>query len=122
MKLLVDMNLSPRWIALLRDAGCEAIHWSTVGRGNEPDVEIMTYAAEQGYIVLTHDMDFGAILAATHGEKPSVVQLRMEDVTPQVAGSRVLAALRHMEKELESGALLTVDRRQVRVRVLPLAF
>jgi len=120
MKLLVDMNLSPRWIALLRDAGWQAVHWSTVGRGNEPDVEIMAYAAEQGCVVLTHDMDFGAILAATHGEKPSVIQLRMEDVTPQMAGSRVLAALRHMEQELESGALLTVDRRQVRVRMLPL--
>ena len=57
-----------------------------VGRGNEPDVEIMAYAAEQGCVVLTHDMDFGAILAATHGEKPSVIQLRMEDVTPQAAG------------------------------------
>jgi predicted nuclease of predicted toxin-antitoxin system len=122
MKLLVDMNLSPRWIALLRDAGWQAVHWSTVGRGNEPDVEIMAYAAEQGCVVLTHDMDFGAILAATHGEKPSVIQLRMEDVTPQMAGSRVLAALRHMEQELESGALLTVDRRQVRVRMLPLTF
>ncbi len=77
---------------------------------------------EQGCVVLTHDMDFGAILAATHGEKPSVIQLRMEDVTPQMAGSRVLAALRHMEQELESGALLTVDRRQVRVRMLPLTF
>ncbi len=122
MKLLVDMNLSPRWIALLRDAGWQAVHWSTVGRGNEPDVEIMAYAAEQGCVVLTHDMDFGAILAATHGEKPRVIQLRMEDVTPQMAGSRVLAALRHMEQELESGALLTVDRRQVRVRMLPLTF
>ena len=114
--------MSPRWIALLRDAGWQAVHWSTVGRGNEPDVEIMAYAAEQGCVVLTHDMDFGAILAATHGEKPSVIQLRMEDVTPQMAGSRVLAALRHMEQELESGALLTVDRRQVRVRMLPLTF
>jgi predicted nuclease of predicted toxin-antitoxin system len=122
MKLLVDMNLSPHWIALLRDAGWQAEHWSTVGRGNEPDVEIMAYGAEQGCVVLTHDMDFGAILAATHGEKPSVIQLRMEDVTPQMAGSRVLAALRHMEQELESGALLTVDRRQVRVRMLPLTF
>jgi predicted nuclease of predicted toxin-antitoxin system len=120
MKLLVDMNLSPRWIALLRDAGWQATHWSKVGRGNEPDVEIMAYAAENDYVVLTHDMDFGAILAATHGEKPSVIQLRMEDVTPQAAGPRVLAALRHMEQELESGALLTIDRRQVRVRMLPL--
>jgi len=28
MKLLVDMNLSPRWIGLLVDAGIEAAHWN----------------------------------------------------------------------------------------------
>jgi predicted nuclease of predicted toxin-antitoxin system len=46
MKLLVDMNLSPRWIAFLRDAGWEATHWSTVGKADATDSEIMAYAAE----------------------------------------------------------------------------
>ena len=35
----------------------------------------MAYAAKQDYVVLTHDLDLSAILAATHGEKPSVVQV-----------------------------------------------
>lgn len=73
MKLLVDMNLSPRWIGLLEGAGIEAVHWSSVGARNAPDAQIMAYASASGSIVLTHDLDFGAILAATHGEKPSVV-------------------------------------------------
>jgi hypothetical protein len=30
-----------------------------------PDVEIMAYAAKYDYVVLTHDLDFSAILAAT---------------------------------------------------------
>jgi predicted nuclease of predicted toxin-antitoxin system len=65
MKLLIDMNLSPRWVASLNQAGWEAVHWSSVGKGNELDSEIMRYAAEQNYVVLTHDLDFSAILAAT---------------------------------------------------------
>jgi predicted nuclease of predicted toxin-antitoxin system len=40
MKLLVDMNLSPRWIALLRDSGWEATHWSALGKANASDSEI----------------------------------------------------------------------------------
>jgi predicted nuclease of predicted toxin-antitoxin system len=120
MKLLVDMNLSPRWVTLLSDAGFEALHWSAVGRGNVPDSEIMAYAAEHNCVVLTHDMDFGGILAATHGEKPSVVQLRTDDVSPQPVGPQVIAAIRHMESELEAGALLTVDPQRLRVRLLPL--
>ena len=38
-------------------------------------------------------LDFSAILAATHGEKPSVVQIRADDVSPDVIGLRVIAAL-----------------------------
>ena len=30
MKLVVDMNLSPRWTRFLSDAGIEAVHWSEV--------------------------------------------------------------------------------------------
>jgi predicted nuclease of predicted toxin-antitoxin system len=70
--------------------------------------------------VLTYDLDFGAILAATHGEKPSVVQIRSEDASPDVIGKPVIAALRQMTAELEEGALLTLDPNRPRLRVLPL--
>lgn len=92
MKLLVDMNLSPRWAVLLVDAGIEAAHGSTLGAKNAPDSEIMAYASANDYVVLTHDLDFSAILAATHGEKPSVVQIRTEDVSPDAIGKPVIAA------------------------------
>ncbi len=120
MKLLVDMNLSPRWIGVLTDAGFEAAHWSTLGAKNAPDSEIMAYAKATNSVVLTHDLDFGAMLAATHGEKPSVVQIRAEDVSPDAIGMQVIAALRQMASELEEGALLTIDPNRTRLRVLPL--
>lgn len=44
MKLLVGMNLSPRWIGMLADAGIEAAHWSTLGAHDATDAEIMAYA------------------------------------------------------------------------------
>jgi predicted nuclease of predicted toxin-antitoxin system len=120
VKLLVDMNLSPRWVGLLTDAGMEAVHWSSLGPANAPDPEIMAFARSNDYVVLTHDLDFGTILAATHEDKPSVVQLRSEDVSPEAIGSPVIDALRQMSAELEDGALLTVDPKRTRLRVLPL--
>ena len=120
MKLLVDMNLSPRWVALLKNAGWGAEHWSVVGKHDAPDSEIMAYAAEHQYVVLTHDLDFSTILAATHGQKPSVVQMRTEDVSPQASGPQVVAAMRHLQAELEAGALITVGPSRSRVRMLPL--
>lgn len=52
------MNLSPRWVDLLADAGIEAVHWTTLGAGNAPDSEFMAFAKTSGYAVLTHDLDF----------------------------------------------------------------
>jgi predicted nuclease of predicted toxin-antitoxin system len=120
MKLLLDMNLSPRWIAVLKDNGFEALHWSTVGPANARDSEIMAWAAANGYIVVTHDLDFSAILAATQGVTPSVVQIRAEDVSPDVIGTKITRALHQMESELEAGALLSIDDKTMRLRVLPL--
>ena len=82
MKILIDMNLSPRWVALFRSAGIEANHWSAVGARDAPDTAIMAYAANNDWIVLTSDLDFSSILAATRGGKPSVVQIRAKDVIP----------------------------------------
>ena len=120
MKLLVDMNLSPRWVKTLTDAGIEASHWSSLGPANAPDAEIMAFARANGYVVLTHDLDFSAILAATQGAKPSVVQIRAEDVRPETVSPTLIEALRQMAAQLEEGALLTVDPARARLRVLPL--
>jgi predicted nuclease of predicted toxin-antitoxin system len=120
MKLLIDMNLSPRWVNFLANVGIEAAHWSRLGAANAPDEEIMAFARANGYVVLTHDLDFSAILAATHGNKPSVVQIRAEDVSPEMIGEPVIVALRQMTDELDSGALLTIDPNRTRLRLLPL--
>ena len=54
MKLLVDMNLSPRWASYLAAAGVDATHWSTVGSASASDDTVMAYAAANGYVVMTH--------------------------------------------------------------------
>ena len=120
MRLLVDMNLSPRWVDALTGAGIEAVHWATLGAANASDAQIMAYARENDCVVLTHDLDFGAILAANQGEKPSVVQIRADDVRPEAIGTQVATALRQMAAELEEGALLTIDPLRTRLRLLPL--
>lgn len=120
MRLLIDMNLSPRWVDVLAEADLEAVHWSTVGTATAPDPELMAYARDHGYVVLTHDLDFGAILAASGGDSPSVAQIRADDLRPQAIAAAVTAALRQFTSELEQGALITIDPRRTRVRLLPL--
>jgi len=120
MKLLIDMNLSPRWVARLAADGFDSVHWSEIGAASATDREIMSYAARGGYIVMTHDLDFGAILAATKGKNPSVVQIRSQEISPEIIVEKVISALRQMEAELADGALLSIDASSLRLRVLPL--
>jgi predicted nuclease of predicted toxin-antitoxin system len=80
----------------------------------------MDYARLHGYIVLTNDLDFSEILAATSGEKPSVIQIRAADLTPGIIAPQVVAALHQMATQLDEGALLTIDTKRTRLRLLPL--
>jgi len=120
MKILVDMNLSPRWASFLADAGISATHWSALGPPTAPDTEIMAFARIHDYVILTHDLDFSAILAVTHGDKPSVVQIRADDINPDAIGLTVIHALRQAVDDLDAGALLTIDPNRARLRTLPL--
>jgi len=72
IKILIDMNLSPDWAPVLQNAGWSATHWSTVGDLKATDRTIMDWAEASGYIVFTHDLDFGTMLALTHKSGPSV--------------------------------------------------
>lgn len=63
MKILVDINLSPLWIPFLTGEGFTAIHWSQVGKATAADAEILDYAAAGSFVILTHDLDFGTLLA-----------------------------------------------------------
>jgi len=120
IKILIDMNLSPDWVPLLKNAGWSTTHWSTVGDPKATDRSIMDWAEANGYVVFTHDLDFGTLLALTHKTGPSVLQVRGEDVLPDHMGNLVIAAIRQHETELESGALVVVEERKNRVRVLPI--
>jgi predicted nuclease of predicted toxin-antitoxin system len=120
MRVVVDMNLSPDWVALLRRAGFDAQHWSRIANPRALDPEIMEWARQHDAVVLTHDLDFGATLALTHAEGPSVIQMRSEDISPDAAGNSVISALRTYEEELAAGALIVIDETRQRIRLLPL--
>ena len=120
VSILVDMNLSPDWIPVLGVAGHTSIHWSAVGDARALDSELMEWARTNDHIILTHDLDFGTLLAQTRASRPSVVTIRADDPTPAAIGNHVLAAIHQHATELAAGALVMVDVSRSRVRVLPI--
>lgn len=119
MKFVIDMNLSPMWVTVFNSQGWDAVHWSTIGSVDALDSEIMSWAKERGAVVFTHDLDFGAILAATKAKAPSVIQVRTQDVSPAFLQEMLFSAIRQHQVLLESGALIVVDQHRLRARILP---
>ncbi len=120
MKILVDMNLSPLWVPFFLTHAVEAIHWATVGEAVAPDSAILDYAATHGYVVFTNDLDFGMLLTVRKAGRPSVIQVRSQDVLSSAIGPAVLQSIRSVQHHLESGALVTVEPARARIRLLPI--
>jgi predicted nuclease of predicted toxin-antitoxin system len=114
------MNLSPTLCSRFAAAGHEVVHWSSVGDYRAQDAAILTYASDHDMIVVTHDLDFGALLAAGHATGPSVIQFRTQDVLGSTFIEEILTILTRFEQELRQGALLVIDERRSRVRILPI--
>lgn len=120
MKILIDMNLSPDWVAVLKAAGIESVHWSQIGRPEASDQAICEYARTHGCVLFTHDLDFGAILASTRADAPSVLQVRVQNVDPESLGPIVVEVLSQCQRYLNEGALVSLDESGHRLRVLPI--
>jgi predicted nuclease of predicted toxin-antitoxin system len=119
MRFVIDMNLTPQWVDHLESLGYDAIHWSNVGEPDASDEDIVAWAREHDFIVLTRDLDFAAIVAISGSTKPSVVQLRSGGTLPAHVGSAVTEAIQGSRADLIAGALLTVEAGRTRLRILP---
>ena len=120
MRVLIDMNLSPEWAQEFKFHNIESVHWSTIGKHDAPDVLLMNWARENNYIIFTHDLDFGTALALTKAEKPSIIQVRTQNVSVQYLSRMVINAIILYVELLEKGALLVLDEDKKRIRILPL--
>jgi predicted nuclease of predicted toxin-antitoxin system len=120
MKFLVDMGISPRVVSALRERGHEAVHLQEQGLGRMPDGEILAKARNEGRVLLTHDLDFGELLAASGGVIPSVIIFRLKDMRADNVNFHLFSILEKQSAVLEKGVVCSVTERKVRIRTLPL--
>ena len=82
MKILIDMNLTPIWVEYFAEHRIDSVHWSSVGDPKADDPEIMEYARDNGFVVFTHDLDFGNVLAARRALKIPFLQSSVRLLSP----------------------------------------
>jgi len=120
MRFLADMGISPQTVDFLQGLGHDAVHLHAQGLDRLEDSAILHKTREEGRILLTHDLDFGELMAASGARLPSVVILRLRNMRPERVNRYVQGIIDQHEESLTQGAIISVTEGQVRVRVLPI--
>jgi predicted nuclease of predicted toxin-antitoxin system len=120
VKFLADMGVSRSTAERLRALGHEADHLREIGLQRLPDAEILDRVRRERRVVLTFDLDFADLLAASGEVLPSVILFRLRNQTPASVTPRLLEVVGRCAPDLEAGAIITVEESRYRVRRLPI--
>lgn len=120
MNFLADMGISPRVVEDLRQNGHDAIHLAEQGLAQMVDGEILLKSIQEERVLLTHDLDFGELLAASGGTLPSVIIFRLKDMRSPNVLSHLYSILRKDSDTLVNGAVCSVTEKKARIRLLPI--
>ena len=120
IRFLLDMGLAQSTGQFLRSRGHDVVHLRDQGLERMPDDRIVAKAQEEERTIVTHDLDFGRIVALSGHSVPSIVTLRLSNMTPARVNTALQAVLDDGAQSLERGALVTVTDGGIRIRPLPI--
>ena len=119
-RLLLDQGLPRSMAGLLTQVGWDVIHVSEIGMSQADDVDILKRGRTDGRACVTLDADFHSLLAISAEGSPSVIRIRKEGLNAIALAALLQGIWPGIENAVESGAMVTVTDRSVRVRRLPI--
>ena len=120
MKFLADMGIAQSTVRWLRELGYDAVHLREQGLKRLSDEKIVAKAKAEQRVILTCDLDFGALLAASKDPFPSVIIFRLENEKPDNINRRLGIVFGSTMAALEKGAIVLVEQNRHRIRLLPI--
>jgi len=120
VKRLADVNVSASVVARPRSAGVDVRRVVEVMDARSPDTRIVEAALGLGAVLVSHDQDFGALLAIAGARKPSLINLRTSSVEVDFLVRCIQRVLANAGEDLAAGAIVTVEDSGMRIRRLPI--
>jgi predicted nuclease of predicted toxin-antitoxin system len=120
MRLLLDQGLPRSTVHHLDAAGGRIRPCGGKGLATASDAKIIEFARQGGWIVVTLDADFHALLALSGAIGPSVVRIRIEGQRAGGLATLLVNVLKVCEDDLVQGATISVTENGARIRRLPL--
>ena len=120
MNFLLNMNVHRDMAAPLKKRGHVCRHVGDIGLSRAKDVEIVAEAKRTGEVIITHDLDYGHLLAFSGEKAPSVIILRLRDLGLDEVLSRLDSVWKEIESPLLDGAIVSLSDKSLRIRNLPI--
>ena len=120
MKFLLDVGISPRLGSLLEAEGHEFRYLPEHFSNKTPDSDILKIALDAGEVIITHDLDFGKLLAFSGNSLPSVILFRVHNINAKIFHELLSQCWEQIQEPLEVGAFVVIEIESVRVRILPI--
>jgi len=119
-RFLADLNISPVTVAILQREGWDIVRASELLPATAPDVTLLAVALQERRAIITHDLDFSALLALRGLSQPSLITLRLTSGDPVTVARRLVAVTMFLADALSQPCAVTIEDLKVRVRELPI--
>lgn len=114
------MGISRDLAPVLSSLGFPCIHLHDENLDRLPDPLILEKARAENRVLITHDLDFAELAAASGERLPSVVLFRLRNMRPESVLLHLQRTLSQCGPALEAGAFVSVTESLIRVRTLPI--
>ena len=115
------MNVPPALGQMLSSEGHKWRHVANIGMAKSQYAAILVEAQSRGECIITHDLDYGQLLAFSGDSTPSVLIFRLRRVDIPQLFERIHATWSEIEEPLASGAVVIIEEVAIRVRRLPVS-
>lgn len=116
LRLKVDENLPIEVVALLNDAGHDAMSVIDQGLGGRPDPEVAEICRQENRVIVTLDLDFADIRMYEPKNYAGIVVLRLTILDKPRLLSAIKRLIPVLSREGLTGKLWIVNESSVRIR------
>jgi predicted nuclease of predicted toxin-antitoxin system len=102
VKFIVDAQLPPALVQLLRENACEAVAVREIGLRDATDAEIWRYAVQERAVIVTKDEDFAERCLYSR-DSPVIVWLRIGNTSNQALKRWFVPLLPYIMRRIELG-------------------
>jgi len=120
MEFLLNMNVPRSLGTVLAEHGHSWRHCGDIGLATASDAEIMAAAAASRETIITHDLDYGHLLAFSGDTAPSVIIFRVRNTQASRLAAKLHTAWAKIDSPLREGAIVIIEDAALRIRTLPL--